>query len=162
MADNIHVHLQMIQGVVTRLGHNSFLLKGWSVILVAALLAFAANTSDRIILLVTFVPIVAFWGLDGYYLWQERRFRALYNHVRRHGPHDMNYDLNVGVSDDAKKIDWLSTVCSRTLIGFYGTIFLTVAIILAVASARVDDDSPSVPLDPIETTTTLPKTQQER
>ena len=136
MADKIHVHLQMIQGVVSRLGHNSFLLKGWSVILVAALLAFAANTSERLILMVTFVPIVAFWGLDGYYLWQERRYRKLYNHVRKHGADDLDYDLDVNVSDEAKQVRWLRAVFSATLIGFYGTILVTVAVILIVASGR--------------------------
>jgi hypothetical protein len=35
-------HLQMIQAVITRMGSNSFLLKGWSVTLVAALFALAA------------------------------------------------------------------------------------------------------------------------
>ena len=104
------VHLQMIQGVVTRLGTNSFLLKGWSVILVAALLAFAATTAETLILLVTLVPVVAFWGLDGYYLWQERRFRALYNYVRRHAGQDLEYDLDVRMSDEANQIRWLKVV----------------------------------------------------
>ena len=76
-------HLAMIQGVVTRLGQNSFLLKGWSVLLVSALLALGAASSEKVILVVAFLPVLAFWGLDGYFLWQERLFRALYDHVRR-------------------------------------------------------------------------------
>ena len=136
MADKIHVHLQMIQGVVTRLGHNSFLLKGWSVILVAALLAFAANTSEKFILMVTFVPIVAFWGLDGYYLWQERRYRALYNHVTQHGHQDLEYSLEPDTSPKAEKERWLCAVFSRTLIAFYGTTLATVGIILLVICLR--------------------------
>ena len=136
MADQIHVHLQMIQGVVTRLGHNSFLLKGWSVIIVAALLALAANTSEKLILMVTFVPIVAFWGLDGYYLWQERKYRALFNHVRQHGHEDMQYNLEPDTSPEAEKEHWLCAVFSRTLSAFYGTTLATVGIILLVICLR--------------------------
>ena len=35
-------HLELIQGVIGRMGQNSFLLKGWSVTLVTALIALAA------------------------------------------------------------------------------------------------------------------------
>ncbi|WP_420446128.1 hypothetical protein [Candidatus Poriferisodalis sp.] len=147
MADKLHAHLQMIQGVVTRLGHNSFLLKGWSVILIAALLAFAANTSESLILLVTLVPILAFWGLDGYYLWQERRYRALYNHVRTLNADDLEYDLDVNVSPDTQNVRWFRTVFSRTLVGFYGTILVTVVVIMVVSLAGGSDATPPCPAD---------------
>ena len=57
----------MIQAVITRLSQNSFLLKGWSVLLVSVLLAFAAGSSEKLILLVAFLPMLAFCGLDGYF-----------------------------------------------------------------------------------------------
>lgn len=147
MADNLHVHLQMIQGIVTRLGHNSFLLKGWSVILVAALLAFAANTSEALILLVTLVPILAFWGLDGYYLWQERRYRTLYNHVRTLDVDDLAYDLNVKASPSTQSVRWLPAVFSRTLIGFYGTILVTLVVIMIVSLVGGSDTAPPCAAD---------------
>ena len=40
-------HLQMIQAVITRMAGNSFLIKGWSVTLVAALFALAAADTER-------------------------------------------------------------------------------------------------------------------
>lgn len=64
---------------------NSFLLKGWTVTLSAALLALAAKDADRSFALVALYPAAAFWGLDAYYLRQERLFRALYDDVRRRG-----------------------------------------------------------------------------
>lgn len=39
-------HLDFIQGVINRLSTNSFLLKGWSVVLVSALFALSANNSN--------------------------------------------------------------------------------------------------------------------
>ncbi|MEN9503463.1 MAG: hypothetical protein RI964_2748 [Pseudomonadota bacterium] len=34
-------HLEMLQQVITRMASNSFLIKGWSITLISALLAFA-------------------------------------------------------------------------------------------------------------------------
>ncbi len=84
MADKREAHLAMIQGVINRHAQNSFLLKGWSVLLVFALLAVAASSSEGWILPVAFLPAAAFWGLDGYFLRQERLFRYLYNALTVH------------------------------------------------------------------------------
>lgn len=67
-------HLEFIQGVIARLAQNSFLLKGWSVTLVAAILAL---TTPSTVLLAIF-PALTFWGLDAFYLGQERHFRELH------------------------------------------------------------------------------------
>ena len=72
-------HLEFIQGAVDRFASNSFRLKAWSVGLVAALFVLLAG-QDRIELAaVGIVPVLLFWGLDGYFLWQERLFRTLYD-----------------------------------------------------------------------------------
>ena len=132
MAEKIQAHLQMIQGVVTRMGTNSFLLKGWGVILVAALLALAANTDNTLVFVVTYLPIMAFWGLDGYYLWKERQYRALYNHVRDTDQPDLNYALDVKISAEARQEKLLWAVFSWTPSIFYGTMFVVVTVILAI------------------------------
>ena len=59
-------HLEMIQAVVNRMANNSFLLKGWSVTLVSALLALAAANSDRRFVFVAVLPLLMFWLLDAY------------------------------------------------------------------------------------------------
>ena len=41
-------HLEMIQNVINRLANSSFLLKGWTVVLVAAVLGFALKDSKPI------------------------------------------------------------------------------------------------------------------
>jgi hypothetical protein len=76
--------LDHLQGVVQRLAGNSFLIKGWAVTLVSAVLGFAlkdATTSPLAYLAI--VPILLFWGLDGYYLAVERNVRHLYNEGAR-------------------------------------------------------------------------------
>ena len=95
--DAKHKHLEFIQGAIDRLASDSFRIKGWSVVLVAALLIlFSWKGSTRFAPLASLVPVLAFWGLDGYFLWQERLFRALYDHVRRLDEGDIDYAMNVG------------------------------------------------------------------
>lgn len=71
-------YLPLIQGAINRLASNSFLLKGWSVTVATALFGLAAKESQPRLALLALLPILAFWGLDGYYLGYERRFRKLY------------------------------------------------------------------------------------
>ena len=75
-------HLQMIQAVVTRMAGNSFLIKGWSITLVAALFALAAANTNELFIYLAYFPTFMFWALDAYFLRQERLFRKLYDHVR--------------------------------------------------------------------------------
>ena len=126
-------HLAMIQGVVTRLGQNSFLLKGWSVLLVSALLALGAASSEELVVLVAFLPVLAFWGLDGYFLWQERLFRALYDYVREQDDESVNYSMDVGVIRRRESSPiWPTATFSRTLIVFHGVVLFTVLLVYLV------------------------------
>lgn len=81
MTDEKIKHLEFIQGVITRMGSNSFQMKGWMVAIVSALLAVYASTQNNKFVLVAILPTIIFWFLDTYYLWQERKFRGLYNDV---------------------------------------------------------------------------------
>lgn len=74
-------HLEFIQAVITRMNNNSFQMKGWMVAIMTALLAVYASTENDRFVLVAIVPTVIFWFLDTYYLWQERKFRGVYNDV---------------------------------------------------------------------------------
>jgi hypothetical protein len=68
------MHLEFIQGVIHRMARNSFLLKGWAVTLVSALLALSAGGAFRRDVIVAYLPLIGFWMLDGYFLHQERLF----------------------------------------------------------------------------------------
>ena len=74
-------HLEFIQAVITRMNNNSFQMKGWMVAIMTGLLAVYASTENERFVLVAIVPTVIFWFLDTYYLWQERKFRGVYNDV---------------------------------------------------------------------------------
>lgn len=74
-------HLEFLQSVITRMNSNSFQMKGWMVAIVSALLAIFADKQNKLYVLFAILPTVIFWGLDTYYLWQERKFRGVYNDV---------------------------------------------------------------------------------
>jgi hypothetical protein len=74
-------HLKFIQAVIARMGTNSFLLKGWTVTLVAALFAFGAKEADRAFIVIAWVPVLVFAGLDAYFLRRERLYRRLHDKV---------------------------------------------------------------------------------
>lgn len=79
-------HLEMIQAIINRLGNNSFWVKGGSlaIIITTAILIPQVSNTLRPDALVVLIPIIlGFWTLDGYFLWQERLFRQIYEEVRQ-------------------------------------------------------------------------------
>ena len=86
-------HLNMIQEVITRMGNNSFLLKQWSVGIMVAIYAFAGESCHKAVI-VTIIPLIVFWMLDAYYLMLERKFRCLYNEVRKKSEEKIDYDMS--------------------------------------------------------------------
>lgn len=126
-------HLEMIQGIVNRLSHNSFLLKGWTVILVSALFALAAKDSEILFVFLAYFPALAFWGLDGYFLHQERLFRALYDHVRSLPDEQINFSMDT--SQLKESVTHLGTVVlSKTLVAFHGVIVISLILVTLITS----------------------------
>ena len=122
-------HLEFLQGIINRMANCSFLLKGWSVILVAAFLALSAATQEKVALIsVSFVPVIVFWILDGYYLWQERLFREVYNAVseKTEAEVDFKMDTTDFVGGDNT---WFSTIFSKTILLFYLSLIITMTLV---------------------------------
>lgn len=127
--DKKQSHLQMIQAVVNRLSQNSFLLKGWSVILISALFALAAGNAKVFFIYLAYFPAIAFWILDGYFLRQERLFRKLYDHVRSLEETEIDFSMDINVVSDTVD-SWGTVTFSKTLILFHGTITVSIFIVM--------------------------------
>ena len=118
-------HLGFIQAVITRMGANSFLLKGWSITLVAAIFALSAKDADHRFVLLAYFPVIVFWGLDGFFLHQEKLFRKLYEEV-----------ANANIASDAFTMNTEAVrslvpslpvvIFSKTLLIFHGSIVAVV------------------------------------
>lgn len=119
-------HLEFIQGVINRMGQNSFLIKGWTITLVSALFALAAKDANQKFVIIAYFPVVVFWLLDGYYLYQERLYRKLYDEVRQQA--NVDYSLSTKKHDSGFSA-WAGAMLSKTIILFYG---ITVGVLLIV------------------------------
>ena len=126
-------HLQMIQGLTNRLSQNSFLLKEWSVILVSALFALAANDFKVRFVYLAYFPVIAFWILDGYFLWQERLFRALYDYVRNLDDNKVDFSMDTAIVK-GKAVTWVKAVFSKTLLIFHGVILVAITIVIIIGT----------------------------
>ncbi len=114
-------HLEITQGVINRLAHNSCSIKGWSMTILAAAILFIArsNCNSEYLILAFIIPVVSFWILDGYFLWQERLFIGIYNDVRLQEKTD--FVINIPAQLKKLKNKWRDSVFSLTLSIFYLT-----------------------------------------
>ena len=127
-------HLEMIQAIINRLGTNSFLVKGGSLITIIAATILALQGADHFIVniltLTVLIPIIlGFWTLDSYFLWKERLFRQVYEEVRQQI--DTDFNMDVSKHKTHPKCSWRDTVFSVTL-----TVFYTIEIVFALLVTR--------------------------
>lgn len=131
--ENKITHLQMIQEIITRMGQNSFQIKGWSIGIMIAIFSFAGEQPDSTkCILFTIVPLIIMWFLDSYYLQLERKFRFLYDDVRL-SEEDKNFDMNFNnikiQVKDCYKLCYFRVLFSMTEVVFYLTCIATTVMI---------------------------------
>lgn len=119
-------HLEMIQGAINRFSTNSFLLKGWNVTLLSALLALSAHNCNVNLVYFACIPIVILWGLDGFFLWQEQLFRKLYDLARGLPEDKIDFSMDTDQITGNDRPKWLKATFSKTLTPFHFPLFLTV------------------------------------
>jgi hypothetical protein len=70
--------VELIQDIIKRMAFNSFMIKGWAITLVVVTLLLKGTKCH---VWIAFIPLLVFWFLDAYFLWQERMYRELYKWV---------------------------------------------------------------------------------
>lgn len=126
-------HLEMLQLIIDRMAKNSFSLKGWTVTLISGILFLSIKSGMKSSILITYIPIVSFWILDGYYLYQERIYRATYDRVRT-----SNVDLGFSMNPNEllkchKKFELIRCIFSKTECLFYMPISISIIILCVFA-----------------------------
>lgn len=120
-------HLEMLQAIIAKMSNNSFVIKGWCVTLVAGLLALSAKDSNHTLVFIAYLPLLMMWGMDAFYLWQERLYRHLYDECRMQI--DMPADFSMSTIVVAKRVpSWIRVMFSRTLLLFYGVMVLVLLV----------------------------------
>lgn len=130
-------HLELIQGVISRLATNSFLIKGWALTSAGVFAGFTVETGNALLGAVSVLLTIAFWGLDTSFLRSERLFRALFDRVRIG---DKNYPpfymsaTSPGFVAVARRNDksWGRVVRRPTLSVFYGSIAVATLLVVLI------------------------------
>lgn len=123
-------HLEFIQDIINRMSNNSFLLKGWNVTVSSAILALSISNPNPLFAIVALLSSLSFWGLDAYYLRQERLFRSLYDDLRASATTKKTKKVEVFSLDtdkyEAQVPSWFRTLWSKSIIWLHGIVIAVV------------------------------------
>ena len=119
--------IDIIQDIIRRMAYNSFMVKGWTITLVVVTLLLKGTEKYQI--WIAFIPLLIFWFLDAYFLWQERMYRKLYDWVinNRLKTEEYLFDMNAYRFKD--KVQSRARIMFSITLGlFYGFIAILVII----------------------------------
>jgi hypothetical protein len=124
--------IDIVQDIIKRMAFNSFMIKGWAITLVVVTLLLKGEEYQ---VWIAFIPLLVFWFLDAYFLWQERMYRKLYEWVvkNRLKTDEYLFDMNAYRFKDEVQSK-LRIMLSITLGWFYASIAILIMIYALVLS----------------------------
>jgi hypothetical protein len=133
----LHKEIDLIQGVITRMANNSFLLKGWLVSLIAVVLALSKDTfltsNAFVFCIILCFPVIAFWYLDAFFLHREKCYRKLYEWVITNRPSSNEYLYSLDFTRFKKDVNNIFKIMfSQTLLPFYGLVLLLLIVLMFI------------------------------
>ena len=114
-------YLLMIQDTINRRSTTSAILKGFAAAVVAGISSISFQESNNLVLILFFVPILCFWGMDAYYYQLEKKYRILYEKVRI-GEIDPDFSMNACFEQGELKLAhavWYQCLRAPCIAGFY-------------------------------------------
>ena len=123
--------IDTIQSIINRMSNNSFLIKGWTITLVVGTLLLERTLLDdaKLQITIAFIPLLVFWFLDAFFLWQERMYRKLYDWVITNRLKTDENLLNMNAYRFRDKVDSRPRIMFSVTLGwFYGSIVMLVGI----------------------------------
>lgn len=119
--------IDIIQDIIKRMAFDSFMIKGWTITLVVVTLLLKGTEKYQVWL--AFIPLLVFWLLDAYFLWQERMYRKLYEWVvnNRLNTEDCLFDMNAYRFKNEVQSKY-RVMFSITLGWFYGSIAVLIIV----------------------------------
>lgn len=123
MPPDVIRHLEFAQNAIERMARNSFTVKGWTIALTTGLFALATKEADPIYIIIAVYPAMALWGLDAYYIRQERLFRKLYEDLAVNG-HNVQLPFTMSTARFTSQVDsWFLTLKTPTVVILHGVVF---------------------------------------
>ena len=113
--------VKVIQDIIKRMASNSFNVKTWTITLIVATLLFKGDNNH---IFIAFIPLIAFWYLDSYYLQQERLFRKVHDWVVNYRLEHNDQLFNMNPIRFKKEVQSVGKIMfSVSTLPFYGSIF---------------------------------------
>ncbi len=137
----LHKEIDLLQACIKRMADNSFMLKGWAMIVLVVVGTVSALSDPGYFLFGAWAPMAAFWYLDAYFLQQERLFRIKYDWlIENHATStELPYNLTPTLlpnGEVSKTSCVLKIMFSHTLCIFY---LAPMFFVLALAFAEISD-----------------------
>lgn len=137
MEENKKDYLMLIQEPIGRLSTASSIFKGFVATIVTGMGALSYAETKLVVLIMAFIPIIAFTALDLYYLRLERLYRGLYNAVLS-GSHPVDFLITPPKDKafvKAAKASILNCIASPSIWLFYPAMFI-VLIVFCILKAN--------------------------
>lgn len=125
---NKETHLEMIQTIISRMNNCSFVIKGWAIAVITVLLGLNIKNTNIQLYLITMVLIIILWFLDGFFISQERRYRSLYDEIRK-SSNETDFSMDTKLFSKGKN-SWIRGIFSKTLILYYIPLIFIMIILL--------------------------------
>ena len=94
--------IELIQDIIKRMAHNSFLIKGWAITLILTTFLLKSDDLEKGAL-ISLVPLVGFWFLDSFYLSTERNYRKLHEWIIANRKHSLDFCFDLSLKKVEKK-----------------------------------------------------------
>lgn len=114
--------LEFIQNTIIRMNTNSAQIKTLCIAIISALFAVYSANQNKQIILIVFMPLCLCCLLDMYYLWQERKFRDLYNEVIKETSTIKDFDFSSFRNYQKGFLPYMKVFLSHSIWVFYGLI----------------------------------------
>lgn len=132
-------YLQMIQEPICRMSTTSAIFKGFAATIVAGISAISYSTTNTWVLVLSFLPILAFAMLDVYYIRLERKFRFLYKQVCT-GNHAVNFLMEITTDPleiiSAKARIW-DCIKSPSILLFYPVMLVILIVVIVFKCTNI-------------------------
>ena len=122
-------YLQMIQEPIFRMSTISAIFKGFAATIVAGIATLTYADVNTWILLLSFIPVISFAVLDIYYLRLEKKYRYLYEQVRKE-THDVDFSMDIHCDSTAAKARIRDCIKSPSIWLFYPAMIIILIVVL--------------------------------
>ena len=131
VSEEMIAYLSLIQEPIGRLSTASSVFKGFAATIVTGIAALSYAEIRLPLLILSFIPILAFAALDIYYLRLEKCYRGLYNDVLN-GEHKVDFSIAIPhdrVFIERAKASVINCMASPSIWLFYPAMFLVLCIV---------------------------------